>query len=107
MQTTYTIQQVKANHEKAGGYFFSRDTMRCFGDTLESLQCINTDHGPIIYRSQGDSKAWRFDTTTWRCHILLPDAHFRNHQADREILRDAGLAHLIPTNTATTNQEGK
>lgn len=47
----YTLSEVKAANDRAGFYFFSRDTMRFFGDTMRSfkLEHVMEDGKPVVY----------------------------------------------------------
>lgn len=47
-----TLSELKALHEANGGYFFSRDTMRFFGDTMRNLGIGKGDQ-------PGTVKVWR------------------------------------------------
>lgn len=42
----WTLADIKAANESAGRYFFSRDTMRFFGDTMRSFS-VRHDGGKV------------------------------------------------------------
>jgi len=62
-----TIYQLKALNEKNGGLFFSRNTMKFFGDTMKrfGVKRIN-DNQVKVYRKWGRKAEWFFDAETGR-----------------------------------------
>lgn len=48
--TKYTLQQIKSMNQENGGYFFSRKTMKFFGDRMSSFN-VKQWHGlTVLYR---------------------------------------------------------
>lgn len=47
----FTVSQIKAKLEENGSFFFTRDTMKFFGDTMKSFATILDDDGvTVLYR---------------------------------------------------------
>lgn len=47
----FTVAQIKATVEANGSFFFTRDTMKFFGDTMKSFATILDDDGvTVMYR---------------------------------------------------------
>lgn len=44
------LREIKRENRKAGNYFFSRDTMRFFGDTMDSFRICECGDRQIVYR---------------------------------------------------------
>jgi len=61
----YSVSDIKCIHEQNGGYFFSRDTMRFFGDTMKSFGVRNRDDGIYLYRKHSrHGGVWVFNPET-------------------------------------------
>lgn len=59
-----TLSELKAANEAAGNYFFSRDTMKFFGDTMKTLGLIRFEGKQYIYR-----KPWLGRFAVWQVHL--------------------------------------
>ena len=78
MSKRYTISEIKAANEAAGGRFFSRENMKFAGDTMRSFTvCNETDSnrrltGRVFVKRNIANKPnvplsmWEFNTTTGR-----------------------------------------
>lgn len=66
---TPTIYEIKAEYEaKKGdnGHFFSRSTMRFFGDTMRSLGTYTDDSGVVhVYRKRANKPHIPLTNWTW------------------------------------------
>lgn len=58
---------LQALHESRteGNYFFSRDTMKFFGDTMKNLGVVKNEDGIFIFRKRGKSAYWKFNEETY------------------------------------------
>ena len=65
-----TIYEFKRRYQAANpnGYFFSRDTMRFFGDTLRSFRVYKHDTGWRVVRVKGRHHEWLFDADFKQAH---------------------------------------
>lgn len=67
-----TIYELKAKNEKNGGFFFSRDSLKMFGDTMKNFGVRKVTFNTVeVYRKRpvvgGTGKgAWLFNTYTGR-----------------------------------------
>lgn len=68
-----TLSELKALNERNGGYFFSRNTMKFFGDTMKNFGLRKTDDPKIVevYRKKATKhgsagRTWKFNTETGR-----------------------------------------
>ena len=81
----WTLSEIKAANERAGNYFFSRDTMKFFGDTMRSFAVRHIDGKVYIQRVKpmydrggrsmggvGDMREFNPATGTIGC-VLSPD----------------------------------
>lgn len=59
----WTIHQIKARHELAGGYFFSPDTMKFFGDTMRSFRVTHEGNQIFVTHRRRGSR-WEFRPKT-------------------------------------------
>lgn len=62
-----TIYELKRRNVANGGHFFSRDTLKHWGDTLKGLR-VKRDVDPkqVIVTRKRSGTAWRFDLATGR-----------------------------------------
>ena len=62
-----TIYELKRRNVANGGHFFSRDTLKLWGDTLKGLK-VKRDVDPlqVIVTRKASGKAWRFNLATGR-----------------------------------------
>lgn len=58
---TWTISEIKALNEEAGKLFFSKSTMKFFGDTMKNLGVKHTEDGIFIFRKKGRRAFWQFN----------------------------------------------
>jgi hypothetical protein len=76
---TYTVGAISNLHDEAGGFFFSRETMRFYGDTLRNFRVICEDGTVVLERRHDTAKGakagqrWAFDTAT--ADLLPLDPH--------------------------------
>jgi hypothetical protein len=61
----YTLSDIRRINKANGWYFFSRDTMRHFGDTMKSFGVRHIDGRVILYRKRNPRylaivHAWEF-----------------------------------------------
>lgn len=59
-----TIQRVKQIADAKGSYFFSRQTMKFFGDTMKSLGTKTINGQVYVYRKHGRKAIWLFNSLT-------------------------------------------
>ena len=67
--TRYTLSDIRRINGESGRYFFSRDTMRFFGDTMKSFGVRHIDGRVIVYRKRFPRylaiiDAWEFHPQT-------------------------------------------
>ena len=62
-----TIYELKRRNKINSGEFFSRDTMKMWGDTLKGLS-VKRDVDPqqVVVTRKKNSHAWRFNVNTGR-----------------------------------------
>ena len=62
-----TIYELKRRNKANGGNFFSRETLKLWGDTLKGLK-VKRDVDPkqVIVERKASGKAWRFNLETGR-----------------------------------------
>lgn len=62
-----TIYELKRRNVANGGHFFSRETLKHWGDTLKGLK-VKRDIDPqqVIVERKASGKAWRFNLATGR-----------------------------------------
>lgn len=65
-----TIYEFKRRYQAANptSYFFSRDTMRFFGDTLRSFRVYKNGTGWRLTRVTGTPNEWLFDADFKQIH---------------------------------------
>lgn len=62
-----TIYELKRRNKLNGGNFFSRETLKAWGDTLKGLKVKpDVDSTQCIVERRATGKAWRFNLTTGR-----------------------------------------
>lgn len=59
-----SLSELKYANEVAGHCFFSRDTMKFFGDTMKTLGMIRFEGKQYIYR-----KPWMGRFAVWQIHL--------------------------------------
>lgn len=61
---TWTLSEIRALNEEAGYHFFSKETMKFFGDTMKTLRVKNIDGVRYVYRAKGRPAIWQFNPET-------------------------------------------
>jgi len=65
-----TVQDIKREMEQAGSYFFSRDTMKFFGDTMKNFGARRENGKIIVYTKKPVTKHFRFHDPSLRPETL-------------------------------------
>lgn len=81
----YTLSDIRRINEQNGYYFFSRETMRFFGDTMKSFGVRNVDGRVFVYRRKygrrldikGINSIWEFSPQGGDINILRDDDPIR------------------------------
>ncbi len=61
-----TIYDLSRLNKANGGKFFSRDTMKLFGDTMKSYKLKDNKDGTVTVTRTRDGRKWEFDRATGR-----------------------------------------
>ena len=70
----WPLSSIKAENEARGFYFFSRDTMRHFGDRMSNFRVIYSGGRIVIERKAGRAATWEFFPATGQINPLFAEA---------------------------------